>query len=71
MLGRLALPRLVALDLGIALMTIAQVAGWQLGTLAGLGLTALGFATTAFLIGSAVAIGIRWTQARGAATPSG
>ncbi len=71
MLGRLALPRLVALDLGIALMTIAQVAGWQLGTLVGLGLTALGFATTAFLIGSAVAIGIRWTQARGAATPSG
>ena len=69
-LGLLALPRLLALDLGIALMTVAQVAGWQLGALVGLALFGSGFAATAVLIGSAVATGIRWTRSRAPSRPS-
>jgi hypothetical protein len=64
-LGRLALARLVVLNVGVGLVAVGQLTGWELGDIAGLVLLALGFAATAFLIGSAVATGIRWTWARG------
>ena len=63
-LGRLALPRLLALDLGVALLTLAQLAGWDWALAAGLVLLGVGAAATAVLLGSAVLTGIRWTRRR-------
>ncbi|HEX5240590.1 MAG TPA: hypothetical protein VFW20_06290 [Candidatus Limnocylindrales bacterium] len=64
-LGQLALPRLLALDLGIALVTLGQLAASALLATAGLLLLALGFAATAVLLASAATIGLRWSRSRG------
>jgi nitrite reductase (NO-forming) len=61
-LGRLAVPRLLALDLGVALLTVGQLTGWSVALPVGLGLLGLGVAATAALLGSAVRTGLQWTR---------
>lgn len=58
-LGRLALPRLIALDLGVAFLTVGQLAGWTPALVAGLALLGVGVAATAALLASAVRTGIQ------------
>ena len=68
-LGRAAVVRLVALDLGVGLVILGQLVGQPAIATVGLVVLALGYGATAALIALAVAEGIGWARARGARQP--
>jgi nitrite reductase (NO-forming) len=64
-LGRLAVPRLVALDAGVALTIVGELAHSSSVAPIGVLLLAAGYLATAALLAMAVAEGLRWSRQRG------
>jgi hypothetical protein len=64
-LGRFGEARLLAADVGVALLIAAAASGSGTAGAAGLAIVVLGFGATVALLAGAIAIGLRWRRPNG------